>query len=29
MFVRWVAGAWVARRILGAINETLSRVEPE
>lgn len=28
MFVRWVAGAWVARRILSAINETLSRVEP-
>ena len=28
MFVRWVAGAWVARRILSAINETLARVEP-
>lgn len=27
-FVRWVAGAWVARRILSAINETLARVEP-
>jgi uncharacterized membrane-anchored protein YjiN (DUF445 family) len=29
MFVRWVAGAWVARRILSAINETLARVEPD
>jgi uncharacterized membrane-anchored protein YjiN (DUF445 family) len=28
MFVRWVAGAWVAKRILTTINETLSRVEP-
>ena len=27
-FVRWIAGAWVARRILTAINETLAKVEP-
>lgn len=29
MFVRWVAGAWVAKRVLGAINETLARMEPD
>ncbi|MBX9700951.1 MAG: DUF445 domain-containing protein, partial [Acetobacteraceae bacterium] len=28
LLVRWVAGAWVARRILTAINETLAKVEP-
>lgn len=28
VLVRWVAGAWVARRVLGAINEQLARVEP-
>lgn len=28
MLVRWVAGAWVARRVLTAVNEQLSRVEP-
>jgi uncharacterized membrane-anchored protein YjiN (DUF445 family) len=26
--VRWVAGAWVAKRILTAVNEQLARVEP-
>jgi uncharacterized membrane-anchored protein YjiN (DUF445 family) len=26
--VRWVAGAWMARRILAAVNEQLARVEP-
>ena len=29
LFVRWVAGAWVARRILSAVNETLAKVEPD
>jgi uncharacterized membrane-anchored protein YjiN (DUF445 family) len=26
--VRWVAGAWVARRVLTTLNEQLARVEP-
>lgn len=28
VLVRWVAGAWVARRVLTAINEQLARIEP-